>query len=188
MLTISKQLTWDVLRPSITSTMPRHYLPSSSAQTSAPTNVNSAEPRAEGEQAGIEPWQMERYRARYFGDKVLKSIMNVREVDGRRIHKAFLTLPSKKLFPDYYTEIKEPMSLSEIKFRLEYTPISSSWQPPLVGRSPKKRADGGWLYDETRSNEGYHTLEEVQRDLHLVWNNAKTCESLTSLQWILLDK
>lgn len=49
----------------------------------------------------------------------LKEMKAAKDADGRLISKLFLQLPSRKLYPDYYTAISAPVSLKEIKDRVD---------------------------------------------------------------------
>ena len=57
------------------------------------------------------------------------------DASGREMAEIFLTLPSKKLYPDYYVLIKQPMCLKTIRKRLMAAGSSQqpmSQPPPLA--------------------------------------------------------
>lgn len=47
------------------------------------------------------------------------TVMNYRSPDGRRLSEPFMRLPSKRLYPDYYEEIENPISLFHIKKKIK---------------------------------------------------------------------
>jgi len=48
-----------------------------------------------------------------------RSLISISHRSGRSISIAFLKKPSKKLYPDYYNFIKQPIALDDIKKRID---------------------------------------------------------------------
>ncbi|KIP11141.1 hypothetical protein PHLGIDRAFT_28067 [Phlebiopsis gigantea 11061_1 CR5-6] len=53
------------------------------------------------------------------GLKLWQTIKDAKDKEGRQMSADFLRLPSKRLYPDYYEQIKRPVALDDIKRRLE---------------------------------------------------------------------
>lgn len=53
------------------------------------------------------------------GLQLVKELKDLKNDNGQSISELFLTLPSKKLYPDYYQIIPEPVALREIKNKLK---------------------------------------------------------------------
>ncbi|EEB08644.2 ATP-dependent DNA helicase Snf22 [Schizosaccharomyces japonicus yFS275] len=50
--------------------------------------------------------------------ELYQAVYNLQDTDGRPINALFLHIPSKKLYPDYYVIIKNPISLDKIKRKI----------------------------------------------------------------------
>lgn len=53
------------------------------------------------------------------GTKIWNAVKNAKDSDGRSLSFDFTELPSKKAYPDYYVIIQHPVSLKEIKSKLD---------------------------------------------------------------------
>jgi hypothetical protein len=110
---------------------------------------------------------------------------------------AFIALPNRRQFPDYYELIKHPMSLALIQERLGKTGKATSEHTPAsgtgnglklklklpganVGTGSTTVTMGQGVVPVDDKYEGYRDLEDVRRDFDLIWGNAKRCKSLTS--------
>ncbi|KAJ1515797.1 hypothetical protein HMI56_000795 [Coelomomyces lativittatus] len=51
--------------------------------------------------------------------QLLDLVKSTKSSDGRLLSKLFTVLPSKVMYPDYYQIIKHPISLREIKVKLD---------------------------------------------------------------------
>ncbi|NXH20145.1 PB1 protein, partial [Bucco capensis] len=69
------------------------------------------------------------------------TVRSCRNNQGQLISEAFFHLPSKKKYPDYYQQIKTPISLQQIRTKLK--------------------------------NHEYETLDQLEADLNLMFENAK---------------
>lgn len=58
----------------------------------------------------------------------IQLVTNLRDDSNRIISKEFFKLPSKKLYPDYYILIEEPISINEIKSKIVNNKYASSAQ------------------------------------------------------------
>lgn len=47
-----------------------------------------------------------------------EAVSNYQNISGDRLAEPFRRLPSRRFYPDYYKEIKNPISLSQIKKRI----------------------------------------------------------------------
>lgn len=57
---------------------------------------------------------------KYQSSSLFKTVIdNLRELEDGQLAAPFLEVPSRKLYPDYYKEIKEPISLEEIETNLD---------------------------------------------------------------------
>ncbi|KAK9474489.1 Bromodomain-containing protein, partial [Dipodascopsis tothii] len=50
---------------------------------------------------------------------IVRAVTELKDEDGRLVHKEFVRLPSRKLYPDYYQTIAEPISLAEIREKIK---------------------------------------------------------------------
>ncbi|CAH8519270.1 unnamed protein product [Dicrocoelium dendriticum] len=72
-----------------------------------------------------------RYRVgtvRWRVSQVLQAVLDARNESGHLLCTPFMRLPSRKIYPDYYQEIANPMSLADIKKKLKlnsYTSLNS---------------------------------------------------------------
>ena len=47
----------------------------------------------------------------------------VLQLEGRRLIDIFLSLPSKKEYPDYFSVISEPIDMSMIEFKIKHDEV-----------------------------------------------------------------
>ncbi|OON18820.1 Bromodomain protein, partial [Opisthorchis viverrini] len=76
-----------------------------------------------GHSAGVSRYRVGTVRWRQA--QVLQAVLDARNEAGQLICNPFLRLPSKKMYPDYYKEIANPLSLVDIKKKLKQNEHSS---------------------------------------------------------------
>lgn len=83
------------------------------------------------------------------------------QTDGEEPHgvaDAFLVLPSRKLYPDYYQVIKKPVSINQIKKKVEqeaYDSLESflgDWRE-MVENAKTYNEQGSWIYEDAAAIE-----------------------------------
>lgn len=52
-------------------------------------------------------------------EELFSAVMNASSADGRLLHTAFQLLPSRKLYPDYYQVIENPIDLKQIATKIQ---------------------------------------------------------------------
>lgn len=52
-------------------------------------------------------------------EELFAAVMNATSADGRTLHTAFQLLPSRKLYPDYYQVIENPIDLKQIAVKIQ---------------------------------------------------------------------
>jgi len=82
------------------------------------------------------------------------------EADGHNISEIFMTLPSRKLYPDYYQVIKQPTSINQIKKNLKQENFESfeSFMDSLqlmCTNAKTYNEEGSWVYEDATTVENF---------------------------------
>lgn len=82
------------------------------------------------------------------------------ESDGHNISEIFLSLPSRKLYPDYYQIIKQPTSINQIKKNVKQDKFDSfeSFMDSLqlmCTNAKTYNEEGSWVYDDATAVEDF---------------------------------
>ncbi|GEQ72758.1 hypothetical protein JCM33374_g6446 [Metschnikowia sp. JCM 33374] len=95
------------------------------------------------------------------GLEVLDGIMELRaESDGHNIADIFLKLPSKKLYADYYSVIKKPVSLNQIRKQLKQEKFDTlddflSQIKLMCSNAKTYNEEGSWVYEDATTIENF---------------------------------
>jgi len=82
------------------------------------------------------------------------------ESDGHNISEIFMTLPSRKLYPDYYQIIKQPTSINQIKKNVKQEKFESyeSFMDSLqlmCTNAKTYNEEGSWVYEDSTTVENF---------------------------------
>ncbi|ODV62193.1 bromodomain-containing protein [Ascoidea rubescens DSM 1968] len=88
------------------------------------------------------------YELQTFLHSTLSLVQNLRDDNNRPISKEYLRLPNKKNYPDYYSQISNPISLTDIKGKINTKHYTD---PKDFLHDIKLMADNSSTYNETSS-------------------------------------
>jgi len=104
---------------------------------------------------------------------MLRDIICVILYVGIRMSEYFWKLPSKRLYPDYYKMIKNPISLLQIRTKIKVYIIMCNIKRIIVNFC-------NTLFNHDFQKGEYGTVSEVAGDMNIMFENAKKYNIHTS--------
>ena len=97
-----------------------------------------------------------------------KAVLNCEDENGRRRSDLFKELPDKKMYPDYYEIIKQPIALSSIRKRItsiyyKTAPdFEADWRL-IFNNARTYNQEGSWVYNDA---------DEMEKVFNAMWDRV----------------